>query len=286
MLVAARRSPTIQRHRLGTELRRLREQAGRTIEEAADALECSDSKVSRIETGQVRVTLRDVRELLDLYGVGGRRREAIIEVAEKARVRAWWQAYGDAPGIPMVGLQAAAAAIQTYEAQLVPGLLQTADYARTVIEAIAPDLDSEQVRRRVELRMERQARLAEDNPPDLTAVLDEAALQRTIGTAEIMGKQLLHLAGAAELSTVTLQVLPLDKGQHAGLSGSFTIFKLPEPDPAVVFLEQLTRDLYLDTDTELRRYTAAFERLCHLALDPHESVKRIRDLAGNLAGER
>lgn len=286
MLVAARRSPTIQRHRLGTELRRLREQAGRTIEEAADALECSDSKVSRIETGQVRVTLRDVRELLDLYGVGGRRREAIIEVAEKARVRAWWQAYGDAPGIPMVGLQAAAAAIQTYEAQLVPGLLQTADYARTVIEAIAPDLDSEQVRRRVELRMERQARLAEDNPPDLTAVLDEAALQRTIGTAEIMGKQLLHLAGAAELSTVTLQVLPFGKRQHAGLSGSFTIFRLPEPDPAVVFLEQLTRDLYLDTDTELRRYTAAFERLCHLALDPHESVKRIRDLAGNLAGER
>lgn len=286
MLVAARRSPTIQRHRLGTELRRLREQAGRTIEEAADALECSDSKVSRIETGQVRVTLRDVRELLDLYGVGGRRREAIIEVAEKARVRAWWQAYGDTPGIPMVGLQAAAAAIQTYEAQLVPGLLQTADYARTVIEAIAPDLDSEQVRRRVELRMERQARLAEDNPPDLTAVLDEAALQRTIGTAEIMGKQLLHLAGAAELSTVTLQVLPFGKRQHAGLSGSFTIFTLPEPDPAVVFLEQLTRDLYLDTDTELRRYTAAFERLCHLALDPHESVKRIRDLAGNLAGER
>ena len=284
--MAARRSPTIQRHRLGTELRRLREQAGKTIEQAADALECSDSKVSRIETGQVRVTLRDVRELLGLYGVSGRERDAVLEVAEKARVRAWWQAYGDAPGVPMVGLQAVATAIQTYEAQLVPGLLQTADYSRTVIEAIAPDLGREQVQRRVELRMERQARLAEDTPPTLTAVLDEAVLQRPIGTAAIMCEQLLHLARAAELPSVTLQVLPFDQGQHPGLSGSFTIFRLPEPDPAVVFLEQITRELYLEAEAELRRYTAAFERLCDQALAPDESVKRIRSMAARLAPEK
>ena len=284
--MAARRSPTIQRHRLGTELRRLREQAGKTIEQAADALECSDSKVSRIETGQVRVTLRDVRELLGLYGVSGRERDAVLEVAEKARVRAWWQAYGDAPGVPMVGLQAVATAIQTYEAQLVPGLLQTADYSRTVIEAIAPDLGREQVQRRVELRMERQARLAEDTPPTLTVVLDEAVLQRPIGTAAIMCEQLLHLARAAELPSVTLQVLPFDQGQHPGLSGSFTIFRLPEPDPAVVFLEQITRELYLEAEAELRRYTAAFERLCDQALAPDESVKRIRSMAARLAPEK
>jgi transcriptional regulator with XRE-family HTH domain len=267
-------------------LRRLREQAGKTIEQAAEALECSDSKVSRIETGQVRVTLRDVRELLDLYGVGGRQRDAVLEVAEKARVRAWWQAYGDAPGVPMVGLQAVATAIQTYEAQLVPGLLQTADYSRTVIEAIAPELAREQVQRRVELRMERQARLAEDNPPTLTAVLDEAVLQRPIGSAATMCEQLLHLARAAELPSVTIQVLPFDQGQHAGLSGSFTIFRLPEPDPAVVFLEQITRELYLETAAELRQYSDAFERLRSQALSPRQSVERIRRLAAELAPER
>ena len=134
--------------------------------------------------------------------------------------------------------------------------------------------------------MERQARLAEDNPPTLTAVLDEAVLQRPIGSAATMCEQLLHLARAAELPSVTIQVLPFDQGQHAGLSGSFTIFRLPEPDPAVVFLEQITRELYLETAAELRQYSDAFERLRSQALSPRQSVERIRRLAAELAPER
>jgi transcriptional regulator with XRE-family HTH domain len=285
--VSVRRSPTIQRRQLGIELRRLREQAGKTIEEAAIALECSDSKVSRIETGQVRVSLRDVRELLDLYDIHGARRDAVVEVAQQAKIRGWWQEYSDDPGVPLVGLQAAATAIETYEAQLVPGLLQTAGYARAVIKALYPDLEDEQLQRRVDLRMARQTPLAEDNPPTLTAVLDEAVLRRRIGTRDAMVEQLLHLATAAGRPTVTLQVLEFGAGAHAGLDGSFTIFRLPERiAPHVVFLEQITRDLYLETEAELRQYTAAFKRLCDQALDPARSVGFIEELAGELAGGR
>ncbi|HEV2930738.1 MAG TPA: DUF5753 domain-containing protein [Propionibacteriaceae bacterium] len=224
--------------------------------------------MSGIETGQVRVTLRDVRELLDLYNVQGQERDAVVEVAQQARVRAWWQEYGDAPGIPMVGLQAAA-------------------YARAVIVALYPDLDDDQVERRVQLRMARQSRMAEDDPPTFTAVLDEAVLQRRIGTAEAGLEQLLHLAAAADRPTVTLQILPFSAGAHAGLIGPFTIFRLPEDtDPDVVFLEQITRDLYLETAAELRQYSDAFERLRSQALSPRESVERIRSLAAKLAPEK
>lgn len=277
--MAARRSPTIQRRRLGIELRRLRDQAGRNIEEAATALECSDSKISRIETGQVRVTLRDVRELLDLYGVQGERRDAVLDVARKAREKGWWQEYGDTPGVPMIGLQAAASVIETYEAQVVPGLLQTADYARTVIRGANPDFTEEQVRRWVELRMARQARLADDDAPQFVAVLDEAVLRRQVGGAQVMGDQLLHLLRVAGFATVTLQILPFDAGEHAGLSSSFTIFRLPEPsDPDVVFLEHVTRDLYLESEEELLRYAATFDRLRGKALDPVQSLGFIETL--------
>lgn len=221
---------------------------------------------------------------MDLYDVHGGQRAAVLDVAEKARVRAWWQAYGDAPGVPVIGLQAAATAIDAYEAQLVPGVLQTAAYARAVIEAVVPDLPSEQVQRRVDLRMDRQARLAEDNPPALTAVLDEAVLRRRMGTAETMREQLRHLDRTSRLPAVTIQVLPFAEGQHAGLSGSFTIFRLPDPDPDVVFLEQLTRDYYLDTAAEVRQYRDAFDGLRGKALDPEESVTKIRSLAGRAPG--
>jgi transcriptional regulator with XRE-family HTH domain len=283
----AGRSPTMQRRRLGLQLRGLREAAGKTIEDAAIVLECSDSKVSRIENGQVGVTLRDVRDLLDHYGVKGERRASVLEVARKAREKAWWQSFGDTPATAVVGLQAVATEIHTYQDQLVPGLLQTVDYARAVMLAVEPALDDEQMQRWLELRKARRTRLVEDPPPTLLAVLDEAVLRRQIGGRQVMGDQLLQLVRATRLPNVTIQVLPFDAGEHAGLLGSFTIFRLPEEtDPDVVLLERQPRDLYLESPGELRRYRALFERLRAKALDPRTSVRHLRTLTAELSPEK
>jgi transcriptional regulator with XRE-family HTH domain len=281
--VATVRSPTMPRRRLGIELRDVREAAGKTIEDAAAVLDCSDSKVSRIENGQVGVSLRDVRDLLDDYRVQGERRAEVLELARKAREKAWWQSYGDTPAVAVVGLQTAARRIDTYQDQLVPGLLQTADYSRAVLLALDPTLDEEQVQRSLELRKARRERLFEDRePPKLTAILDEAVLRREVGGPVVMGAQRRHLASAMEGGNVTVRVLPFDAGEHAGLLGSFTIFWLPdERDPDVVLLEQQPRDLYLESPAELRRYSAAFDRLSRKALGPDTSLTFIEALAGD-----
>jgi transcriptional regulator with XRE-family HTH domain len=280
----ARQSPTVRRRRLGAELRRLREEAGLTIERVAATLECSESKVSRIETGQVGAMPRDVRDMLDLYKVGPEQREALIQIARDARQKGWWHAYTDVPVVPgYIGLEVSAAAIDTFGAMLVPGLLQTAEYAREVLLALRPDLPAEQIERRVELRMARQSILAGDQPPRLRAVLDEALLRRPVGGRAAMRRQLHHLGTAAERPDITLQVLPLDVGAHAGMDGAFTVFRFPQPsDPEVVHLEHTTGDLYLETAEETARYAAAFEELCNVALGPEDSAALVAAAAREL----
>jgi len=283
-VVSGRRSPTVRRRRLGIELRRLRDDAGLTIEQVAGALECSDSKISRIETGQVGATPRDVRDMLQLYGVDGQRRDALLQSAREARQRDWWQAYSDTLIVPLVGMEAAASSIRVYETLLVPGLFQTRQYAGTVIRTVRPDLRPEEVERWVEFRMARQSLLARDLPPALSAVLDEALLRRPVGGPAAMGEQLHHLARVAALPTVTLQVLPFAAGHHAGMSGAFTIFSFPEPDdPDVVYLEHTKSDLYLESEEEVRRYASAFDQLRAMALPPDDSVALVVALARSLA---
>jgi transcriptional regulator with XRE-family HTH domain len=283
-VVSGRRSPTVRRRRLGIELRRLRDDAGLTIEQVAGALECSDSKISRIETGQVGATPRDVRDMLQLYGVAGQRRDALLQSAREARQRDWWQAYSDTLIVPLVGMEAAASSIRVYETLLVPGLFQTRQYAGTVIRTVRPDLRPEEVERWVEFRMARQSLLARDLPPALSAVLDEALLRRPVGGLAAMGEQLHHLARVAALPTVTLQVLPFAAGHHAGMSGAFTIFSFPEPDdPDVVYLEHTKSDLYLESEEEVRRYASAFDQLRAMALPPDDSVALVVALARSLA---
>jgi transcriptional regulator with XRE-family HTH domain len=283
-VLSGRRSPTVRRRRLGIELRRLREDAGLTIEQVAGALECSDSKISRIETGQVGATPRDVRDMLQLYGVAGQRRDALLHSAREARQRDWWQAYSDTLIVPLVGMEAAASSIRIYETLLVHGLFQTRRYAGTVIRTVRPDLRPEEVERWVEFRMARQSLLARDTPPALSAVLDEALLRRPVGGPAAMGEQLHHLARVAALPTVTLQVLPFAAGHHAGMSGAFTIFSFPEPDgPDVVYLEHTKSDLYLESEEEIRRYASAFDQLRAMALPPDDSIAFLVALAGSLA---
>jgi transcriptional regulator with XRE-family HTH domain len=278
-----RPGPTVQRRRLGLELRRLREAAGKTLQEVARALECSDSKVSRIETGQVSATPRDVRDMLELYEVPGDRRDALIQVARDARRKGWWQAYGDTPAMPLIGLEVVADRIHQYEAMVVPGLLQTSDYARAMIRALHPEFPGSQVDRWVELRMTRQELLDQDDPPMFVVVVEECVLRRPVGGRPTMRAQLRHLKAAIALPSLTLQVLPLRVGEHAAMNGTFAVYRFSEPaDPDVVHFEHAPSDLYLERPEQVERYAAAFDRLRAAALDPDESSRFVNRLARSL----
>jgi transcriptional regulator with XRE-family HTH domain len=279
----AARSPTVRRRRLGIELRRLREEAGLTIDRVAERLECSDSKISRIETGQVGATPRDVRDMLEIYGVGDEQRAELMQIAREARQKGWWHAYGDVPVPPAVAFEAEAFSMSVYQSLVVPGLLQTADYARAVLRGTRPELAPDQLERRVELRMARQSLLTKDQPPALWVVLDEAALRRLIGGLEVMRQQLERLSEIGALPNVTLQVLPFTSGEHAGLEGEFTLIGFPDPgDPNVVYIEMPSTDLWLEDVAVVRQYDHLFDLLRAAALSPAESAGFITKVAKEL----
>jgi transcriptional regulator with XRE-family HTH domain len=281
-VAAARHGPTVRRRRLGAELRRLREEAGLTIERVAKSLECSDSKISRIENGQVGATPRDVRDMLELYEVGAQQRDALVEIAREARQKGWWHAYRDVPVVPAsIGLEDTATAMRMYAALLVPGLLQTRDYASAVLRALQPGLDAAEFERWVGLRIRRQSLLDRGDAPTLWAILDEAALRRPVGGPEVMAGQLRRLASAAEQPNVTLQVLPFAAGEHAGMDGGFTIFGFSRSaDSDVVHLDNTTGDLYLENPEEIKRYNEVFEQLRSAALGADDSLALVLALSG------
>jgi transcriptional regulator with XRE-family HTH domain len=270
--VSARRSPTVGRRRLGLELRRFRESAGITIDTVADRLECSASKISRIETGHTGATPRDVRDMLAVYGVDGPAAEDLVQVARDARQKGWWHLYGAVLTGAYVGLEAAASSIHTYEVQIVPGLLQTEDYARTLIQCGRPETPAADVERRVRVRMARQSLLSQDDPLNFWVVLDETVFHRRVGGATVMRVQLDRLLAATALPTVTIQVLPFAAGAHVAMEGSFTILGYDDPaDPDVVFAENAAGGLFLEKDEELRQYHDIFDHLRASALAPDES---------------
>lgn len=278
----ARQSPTVWRRRLGSELRRLREDAGLTIDKVAEILECSDSKISRVETGQVGPTPRDVRDMLEIYGVTGKQRDKLIQIAREARQKGWWLAYRDAANTAkFVGYEAAAASIRIYEALVVPGLFQTAEYAQAVFRAARPTLRIKQLESRIGLRMARQSLLTQADPPQLWAVLDESVLRRLIGGRECMREQLDRLGQVAALPTVTLQILPFMAADQPGIDGAFTIFSFAERiDPDVVYIENFTdNDLHLHGVSDIRLYKSLFDRLRAAALSPSDSAALITTVA-------
>jgi transcriptional regulator with XRE-family HTH domain len=278
--VGGRGSPTLRRRQLGMELRRLREASGVTIDQVAERLECSGSKISRIETGQTGVTPRDVRDMLSIYGVDVEYAETLLRIAREARQKGWWQLYGDVLTSAYVGLEAAADQVHSYEALVVPGLLQTEDYASTMIRTARPDISLAEVDKRVRVRMSRQSLLTQDDPLDLWVVLDEAVLHRPVGGAEVMRRQLLHLAETAELANVTLQILPFAAGAHAGMDGTFTILLYDESaDQNFVFASNAAGGLFLEKDEELQRYGFIFDYLRAHALRPDDSMSLIVKLA-------
>ena len=277
--MAAEHSPTVRRRRLALELRRLREAARLTCEEVAEHLECSTSKVSRIETGRVSVSPRDVRDMLDLYGVSAQQGASLVQLARDSRQKGWWHAYSDTiqpQSATYIGLESAASEIRIYEVTLIPGLLQTEEYARTVIAAGTVGGDHEGTERNVALLMARQPLLTGDDPPRLWAVLDEAALRRTVGGAGLMRLQLDHLLDLARLPNVAIQVIPFGAGAHPAMGRPFVILAFPErADPDVVYLEDLTSALYVEDVDEVDRYNMFFNHLRATALSFEDSAARI-----------
>jgi hypothetical protein len=251
-----------------------------TIDAVAVLLECSASKISRIETGHTSATPRDVRDLLEIYGVRGLEAEELVQIAREARQKGWWHPYSAVLTGAYVGLEAAASSVRAYEQQVVPGLLQTEDYAKAMIRAARPDITDDEVDRRVRVRMGRQSLLRQDDPLNLWVVLDEAVVSRPVGGDAVMRAQLGRLREAAELPNVTVQVLLFDAGAHAGMDGTFAILDFPEPgDPDVVYAENATGGLFLEKSDELRKYIFIFDHIREAALPPEESSALLAKLA-------
>jgi transcriptional regulator with XRE-family HTH domain len=277
-LVSSAQSPTVRRRRLALELRRLREAAKLTCEEVAEQLECSASKISRVETGRVSVSPRDVRDMLEIYGVADEQRDGLVQLARESRQKGWWHAYGDTiqPHFATyLGLESAASEIRIYEVNVMPGLLQTEEYARAILTASMVNSPRQDVERRVALRMERQ-RMSRESPPELWCVLDEAAIRRHIGGREAMRTQLEYLLEVASLRNVSLQVLPFTGGAHPGIGGPFNILSFGEDaDPDVVFLELHESALWVENVDEVDRYHVYFNHLQATALSFEDSAAMV-----------
>jgi DNA-binding XRE family transcriptional regulator len=285
--VALNVNPTVRRRRLGSELRRLREQKGMTAEDVAARLLVSQSKISRLENGRRSISQRDVRDLCGVYGVEDHRVvDSLMQMARESRQQGWWHAFGDVPYSVYIGLETDAASLRLYESQIVPGLLQTKNYADAVIAGNLPEAAPEQVDKRVHVRLRRQDRVNDpDGPLRLWAVIDEGALRRVVGDNEIMREQLLHLAHLSTLPHVTVQLLPFDAGAHPGLNGQFAILEFSDAtDTSVVYLEGVTSDLYLEKDTDVHVYSMMYEHLRAQALSAEQTRQFIANVADEYAG--
>ncbi len=276
-------SPTVRRKRLGIELRRLREQARLSCESVGQRLDCSGTRISRLETGRISARPGDVRELLEVYGVTGNRADQLVELAREARRKGWWHQFGPVTPSwlePYLGLEAEAARLRDFQSMVLPGLLQTEDYARAILRAAAGAGPADDIEQQVALRMARQQVLGGTAPPELCLVLSEGVLRVQVGGPEVMRGQLRKLAEVAGRGQVTLQVLPLRAAAQAQPVSSFTMLDFADPaDPSVVYTEHLTGGLLLDDPGEVRTYSALFDQLRAEALGTGQSIDLIASLA-------
>ena len=281
--LAVRRPPSVRARQLAAELRRLREAETLTGEAVAARLRWSPSKVSRIETGRIAVSAADLRRLLDLYQVSGSLRKRLVDLGSKASQRGWWDAYTDATTeeySTLIALESDAESERHFAPIIVPGLLQTEEYALEITSASLFMPSPGEISRLSQVRMMRQKVLSRDKPLRLHVVVDESVLQRQVGSPETMKGQLLHLVELAGHPNVAIQVLPLTAGAHLALSGVFTVVRFPEESAVdVVYLQEMTSDLFIEDEKEVHRYGLAFDRLRELALDEEESVALIARIA-------
>lgn len=283
---------TVPRRQLGRYLRELREQARISVKLAADQLEWSTPRIWRIETGQIAMRSLDVRDMCELYEAPDDTTKALMGLAKETKAKGWWHAYGDV--IPegfnlYVGLEEAAVSHTAYQREVVPGLLQTDDYARIIIRTHLPELSEEELEGRVQLRIDRQAILTRAVAPlTLRVVLCETVLRRPVGGAQMMAHQLAHLVYMSERPNVSLRVVPFAAGPHVGvISGPFVVLRFPlkpdgsETEPPVVYVDGYTGGLYLDKPQEIEQYEGAFQGIWEAALDEQASRRLIADVAGS-----
>jgi transcriptional regulator with XRE-family HTH domain len=286
MLSAVPNGPTLRRRRLARELNRLREEAKLTIEDAAGIAGISMSHLSRVERALVGVRVPVVKALLDTYSADERTAAYLLDVAKDAAQRGWWHRY--ARSIPedyatYIGFESEADRIWNFELVSIPGLLQTEAYTRAVLRGGASRLSDEEIDRRLEVRLRRQAMLERPDPPTLWIVLDEAAIQRQVGGRRTMAAQLSRIADAAALPHVDVQILPFTVGSHPGTPGSYVVLRVAEPtDPDVVYIETMAGDLYPENTSDITNAVLTFDRLRAMALSPDDSVALIRHTAKEL----
>lgn len=281
--------PTAQRIILGTHLRRLREAADITRTQAAWEIRGSESKISRLELGRVGFKVRDVDDLLTFYKLEDPlERERLLTLARQANDPGWWQRYDDLTPIwfhDYLGLEMAADLIRTFELQFIPGLLQTPDYAKSVIQLGRQDvpLPRAEVDRLVALRMSRQEVLTRQRPARLWAVMDESVLHRPIGSPAVLRTQLEFLIEASRRHNVTLQIIPFEQGGYTATGGAFTLLRFNDADlPDIVYIEHLTSAVYLDKREELDMYVVTMDAVSITAAQPRETESLIRRAIASL----
>ena len=276
-------SPTVLRMILGRQLQALREKAGLSHQQAADAIYASEWTIRRIEAGKGALKPLNIKSLLVTYGVTDVREiDAFLGLARDASRPGWWHSYGDV--LPdwfttAVGLEESASLIRAYEPQVVPGLLQTEAYVRAITAASFPSEQAEDSERRVALRLARQDLLRQPAPPEYWVVLEETVLRRPIGGPDVMRGQIEHLIESAARPNITIQVLPFSAGWHPAMYGMFNIFRFPDDAlPDVVYSESLTSAYYLNKPEETSKYTEALDRMAAQAATPDQSVSILREI--------
>jgi transcriptional regulator with XRE-family HTH domain len=281
-------NPTLRQRELGIRLRELRNRSGLTVEDVAEKLLCSATKISRLETGARRPSLRDVRDLCSLYDVDESTSADFMRLAREAREQGWWTQYDDLKLDPYIGLEQVAKSITTYTMYYIPALLQTEEYARAIITGIAQKISSEILQQRVEARLRRQQLLSDDNRPRYRVLLDEAVLHRTVGGPTVMAAQLEKVLQTERQGQVTIQVIPFSIGAHASADVHFVLLEFAEESDLspVVFIEGLRTNQYLERKDDITRYREAIELLRDSALSPRDSIQLVDEFRKTYLGQQ
>jgi transcriptional regulator with XRE-family HTH domain len=280
------RPPTVRLRRLAAELRRLRSEAGLSREQVENETGVNEGTLYRIETARARPQRRTLTALLDLYGADDAVKADLLEVARSSGGQGWarpydWQLPGEYAAY--ISFEAEARAVHNYESLFIPGLLQTPDYGRAMVQGVLPAATAEQVDQRVQARAERQKLLESENPLELWAVMDEAAIRRQVGGPQIMAAQLDHLTQAAKRPNITVQVITFGSGAHPGMPGPFAHMEFRHDlGPDLVYIDTPAGDIFLETDDDVRRYRSMFDHLRAIALSPADTTRLITAISSSL----
>lgn len=275
----SRYSPSARRRRLSALLRQMREERNLKIESVNKKLGWSSGKLSRMERNEWKLpSVRDMKDLAEVYELSDTMRQAIMSLAGESRQRGWWVDFKDVLRGGLADFETGASMIRTFEALLVPGLLQTPEYAAAVLRG-GRVLSDNDIERKVAGRMRRQEILDAEAAPSVWAVIDEAALRKRVGGPKVMADQIRHLVEVAERPNIDIQVLRDDTGSHAAMDGAFLILDFPDPaDLPLVYIETATEDLYLEQPEAIQHYVGVFGHICSSAESPETSVRYLESL--------